>query len=380
MRASVVISALVAVMVGFGGSIAIILAAAAAVGATPAQTTSWVAMLCVSMMVTTGILSVRHRMPIVAAWSTPGAALIAATEGVSMEAAVGAFLLAGGLILVTALFRSLNAAIQRIPTSIASAMLAGILFAFVVSVFHHLQNTPALVLPLVLAFALLRLFSPAWAVLAVLAVGIVLSYGLDMTGPIGELRLSGFVWVTPEFEPSVLLGVGLPLFIVTMASQNLPGFAVLQAAGYRAPSQSILAVTGLASVLTAGFCAHTTNLAAITASICTGPDAHPDKDKRWLCGPIYALGYGMLAVFGASVVTIFASFPAALIAAVAGIALMGPFVGALAASMAEDRERFAAAVTFVVTASGYGVLGVGSAFWGLVAGLAVAALARIVSR
>lgn len=378
MRASVVISAIVAVLVGFGSSVAIILAAAAAIGATPAQTSSWIAALCVCMAVTTAILSVRHRMPIVTAWSTPGAALIAATSGISMEAAVGGFVFAAALILLTAAFRPLGALIERIPTSIASAMLAGVLLSFVLAVFDHLHAAPHLVVPLLLLFAIIRLFSPMWAVLAVLFAGIALAYLLGMTDPIGPLHLSRFVWITPEFDPTVLIGLGLPLFLVTMASQNLPGFAVLKAAGYQPPSRSILTVTGLASLLSAGVGAHTSNLAAITASICTGTDAHPDKDKRWLCGPFYAAGYAILAIFGASLVVLFASFPKALIATVAGLALIGPLAAALSNSMTIEKERFAAITTFAVTASGLTAFGIGSAFWGLAAGLIVYGLDQLI--
>ncbi len=377
MRASIVISALVAVLVGFGGSVAIILAAAKAVGATPDQTSSWVAALCLSMMATTAALSTYHRMPILAAWSTPGAALIATSSGVTMETAVGAFFLAGLLILITALFRPLSALIERIPGSIASAMLAGVLFSFVIAIFSHLQQMPALVLPLLPAFAILRPYSPAWAVIFVLAAGISLAYALGLTEPLGGLRLSSFVWVSPAFDPATLVGIGLPLYLVTMASQNLPGLAVLRAAGYAAPTQSILTITGLASLATAGFAAHTSNLAAITASICTGVEAHPDKDKRWLCGPIYALAYGVLAFFGASLVAIFASFPETLIVTIAGIALIGPFINALQAGLKDENRRFAATTTFLVTASGISVFGIGSAFWGLVAGLAVVVLEGI---
>lgn len=197
MRASIVISAIVAVLVGFGGSVAIILAAAKAIGATPDQTSSWVAALCLSMMVTTAILSVYHRLPIITAWSTPGAALIATSSGITMETAVGAFYLAGGLILVTALFRPLSVLIERIPASIASAMLAGVLFSFVIAIFDHLLDTPLLVLPLLLAFAVLRPYSPAWAVILVLAGGIALAYGLKLTEPLNKLELSGFIWVPP---------------------------------------------------------------------------------------------------------------------------------------------------------------------------------------
>lgn len=380
MRASVVISAVVAVLVGFGGSVAIILAAAKAVGANPEQTSSWIAALCVSTMATTAILSLRHRIPILAAWSTPGAALIGASSGISMEQAVGAFFLTAVLILITAAFRPIASLIERIPTAIASAMLAGVLLGFVLAVFEHLPGTPALVLPLIATFAVLRLYSPAWAVLAVLVLGVALAYLLGLTRPVGDLSLSSFVWVRPDFDLATLLGLGVPLYLVTMASQNLPGFAVLKAAGYSVPSRSILTVTGLASLLTAGVGAHTSNLAAITASICTGPDAHPDKDKRWLCGPFYAAGYAVLALFGASLVALFASFPEALIATVAGIALTGPLVNALGASLKDNGDRFAAVVTFAVTASGMSVFDIGSAFWGLLAGLVVYGLDRTVRR
>ena len=374
MRASVVISALVAVVVGFGGSLAIVLAAAQALGASEAQTWSWVTGLCLGIMGVTAILSVRHRVPIVAAGSTPGAALITGSSGVSLEAAVGAFFLAAVLVLLTAVFRPALALVERIPVAIASAMLAGIIFGFVMALFDHLQGVPALVFPLLVAFVAIRLFSPSWAVLTVLVLGVVLANLLGLTEPLGSLQISSFTWITPTFDAATLIGLGLPLYLVTMASQNLPGFAVLRAADYPVPARSILTVTGLASLLTAGVGAHATNLAAITAAICTGPEAHPDKDKRWLCGPIYAASYALLALFGASFVTLFASFPAALVATVAAIALFGPFLAALAASLAESKQRFAAAVTFVVTASGISAFDVGSAFWGLTAGLVVLGL------
>ncbi len=377
MRASVVISALIAVLVGFGSTIPIVLAAAAAVGADRAQSSSWVAALCLSMAVLTTYLSVRHRMPIVTAWSTPGLALIAATHGDSFPSAVGAFFLAGALIVLTAAFKPLAALIARIPTSIASAMLAGVLLSFVLAVFDHLHEAPHLVVPMLVVFVLIRLVSPIWAVLAALFGGIALAYLLGMTKPIEALHLSRFVWITPAFDPAVLLGLGVPLYLVTMASQNLPGFAVLKAAGYEPPTRSILASTGLASVATAGLGAHTSNLAAITASICTGPDAHPDKDKRWLTGPVYAAFYAVLALFGASVVTLFASFPEALVVTVASVALIGPLASAMSAAMADEQDRFAAIATFAVTASTLTAFGIGSAFWGLAAGLLVYGLETV---
>lgn len=380
MRSSIIISALVAVFVGFGGSLAVILAAAEAVGADAEQTASWVAVLCLAMAGTTAILSIRHRIPIVTAWSTPGAALLAATSGVTMETAVGAFVLAAVLVLLTAAFKPISVLIEKMPTAIASAMLAGVLFGFVIKVFEHLQATPVLVLPMLVAFAVLRIFSPSWAVVIVLMLGVGLAYFLNIISPIDDLHISGFVWITPQFDPATLIGVGVPLYLVTMASQNLPGFAVLRAAEYRVPSRSILTVTGIASLLSAGFGGHTSNLAAIIASICTGEDAHPDKSKRWLTGPVYAAGYAMLALFGASLVTLFTSLPPALIATIAGIALVGPLVGALAASLETPDLRVAGVTTFVVTASGLSLFGIGAAFWGLVAGLTIFGLEKVLRR
>jgi len=372
----VIISALVAVLVGFGGSVAVILSAARAVEATPEQTASWIAALCVAMAATSGYLSIRHRMPVVTAWSTPGAALIATTSGISLDAAVGAFLLAAVLILLTAAFKPLGMLVEKIPSAIASAMLAGVLFGFVTAIFRHVTVEPTLVLPLLATFVVLRVYSPAWAVLAVLALGVGLSWTLGMTQPLAPLKWTAFTLVVPAWDPVVLVGLGVPLYLVTMASQNLPGFAVLRGEGYRPPVQSILTVTGLASLITAPFGAHTSNLAAITASICTGADAHPDPERRWLCGPFYAAGYALLALVGASVVAVFASFPAALVVTVAGIALTGPLVGALTAAMAEPSDRFAAVITFIVTASGLTVFGIGAAFWGLIAGLVACGVER----
>ena len=380
MRASVIISALVAVLVGFGGSVAIILSAARAVEASAVETSSWVSALCFAIAGITAFLSIRHRLPIVAAWSTPGAALIAASVGVPMGAAVGAFFLAAVLLLLTAAIRPLSVLTEKIPTAIGSAMLAGVLFEFVVAVWGFLQTEWLLVLPLLVGFTILRLFSASWAVLAVLLIGVALAHVLGMTSPVGALQISGLAWVAPVFEPAALVGLGIPLYLVTMASQNLPGFAMLRAAGYPVPSRSILGVSGLASLLTASAGAHSTNLAAITASICTGPDAHPDQDKRWLCGPVYALFYLVLGIFGASVVTLFASFPEALIVTIAGVALTGPLVGALSSALAEADDRFAAVMTFVVTASGLTAFGIGSAFWGLTVGLIVYGLQRSLGR
>jgi benzoate membrane transport protein len=375
MTPSLIITGVVAAFVGFGGTLAVVLSAAQAVSATPEQTVSWVVALCLAMMVTSALLSWRLRVPIVTAWSTPGAALIAGTSGISIEAAVGAFVVAAALIAATAAISPLGRLIQRIPSSIASAMLAGVLLRFVLAVFETAQFSPGFVLPLVAAFLLVRLIYPPGAVLAVLALGIAavllrgdmapIAWGatVEESGPLGG------VWITPVFDPAVLIGLAVPLYIVTMASQNLPGFAVLKASGYPVPTRPILAVTGLASLITAPFGAHTSNLSAIIASMCTGPDAHPDPAKRWLTGPVYGASYAMLAIFGASVVAIFTALPKALIVTVAGLGLLAPVVAALSGALADERQRFAAVLTLTVTASNLSLMGIGSAFWGLCAGL-----------
>lgn len=380
MTPSLIITGIVAAFVGFGGTLAVVLSAAQAVGATPEQTVSWVVALCLAMMATSALLSWRLRIPVVTAWSTPGAALIAGSTGIGIDAAVGAFIVAAGLIAATAAISPLGRLIARIPSAIASAMLAGVLLRFVFAVFETAQVSPAFVLPLVGVFLVARLIYPPGAVLAVLAAGIAVVLLRGDMAPIlwsataGEGGPLGLVWISPVFDPAVLIGLAVPLYIVTMASQNLPGFAVLKASGYPTPTRPILAVTGLASLLTAPFGAHTSNLSAIIASMCTGPDAHPDPTKRWLTGPVYGASYAVLAVFGASVVAIFTALPKALIVTVAGLGLLGPVVAALSGALADDRQRFAAVLTLVVTGSNLTMLGIGSAFWGLCAGLAALGL------
>ena len=381
MRFSVFSSALTAALVGFGGSVAIVLAAAQAVGATSAQTSSWVAALCVAMAGTSTVLGLMHRIPMVTAWSTPGAALIASTSGITIEAAVGAFLVTAGLIIFTGLIKPLGNLIARIPATIASAMLAGVLLQFVIAVFGHVTELPMLVAPLLILFFLGRLYDASLAVLGVLAAGILLTFALGLNTPItGALGLSQFELIKPQFDSAVLIGLAVPLYIVTMASQNLPGFAVLRAAGYEPPVRSALLVTGIASLLTAPFGAHTSNMAAITAAICTGPDTHPDPAKRWTASLFYGFFYLLLALFGAALIALMLAMPGAFIATVAGVALLGPLTGALAAAMKEPSDHVPAVATFVVTASGLAVAGIGSAFWGLAAGLAILGLSALAGK
>ena len=358
----------------------IVLAAAQAVGATPEQASSWVSGLGIATALSALVLSVRYRMPIITAWSTPGAALIASTVGINFSAAVGAFVLSAVLILLTATVRPLGRLIERIPASIASAMLAGILLRLVVAMVEQVPHAPLLVLPLVALFLVVRTVWPALASLVVLVAGALLAWTLGLVKPIPPLGLSHLEIVTPAWDAATLIGLGVPLYLVTMASQNLPGFAVLRGSGYQPPTQPVLAVTGGVSLATAFLGAHTSNLAAISAALCTGPDAHRDPAQRWKAGPFYALWWGLIALFGASLVGLFGALPPALLITVAGTALLGSTAGALGSALAHDKERLAAAGTLAVTVSGVSLMGVGSAFWGLVFGLLVMAAERLFRR
>ena len=375
MHFALVSSALIASLVGFAGTLALIVAAAQAVGATPAQTVSWITAISLVKALEAGYLSLRYRMPIVTAWSTPGAALIGASVGIALDAAVGAFLLAGLLILLTALFRPLGRLIERIPMPIAAAMLAGVLLPFVLGAFQAVPGAPTLTLAMIGLFVLVRPFSPLFAVVIVLGAGIALALGLGMVGPLGgTFTAPTLQFVAPRFEWSVMIGLGVPLYLVTMASQNLPGFAVLRASGYAPPVAPALLTTGFGSVLSAFFGAHTTNLAAITAALCTGPDVHPDPARRWPAGVVYAGAWLALAAIGASGVALLAALPPQLVAVVVGLALLGPLVGALTTAMKDDEYRYPALLAFAVSAAGVSFGGIGAAFWGLLAGLLAAAL------
>lgn len=374
MRFSVIASAVVAAVVGFGGTLALIIAAAQALSATQAETASWVTAICLCMFFATGYLSWRYRMPIITAWSTPGLALIGGSIGFTIQQAVGAFIVTAIAIIITGLARPISTLVSRIPASIASGMLAGVLFAFLIGAARTIPVDPLFVLPLVLLFFVIRLFNPAMAVLAVLFGGVLYAFLSGRVASVPAIELSTLTIIMPVFDMQAMIGLALPLYLVTMASQNLPGFAVLRAAGYEPPTAAALQVTGLVSLISAPFGAHTSNMAAISAAICTGPDAHPDPDKRWLTGPFYALSYLIFAIFGASLVALFAVLPAPLIALVAGLALIGAFVNALTLSLKVEHERLAAIVTFAVTASGITIAGIGAAFWALVAGLLVVGL------
>jgi benzoate membrane transport protein len=360
-----------AVVVGFASTILVVMEASRSVGASPAEQASWAAALCFGMAATSFILSVRYRMPMITAWSTPGAVLIATTgSSLTYANALGAFVVAGLLMMVAGLIKPLEKAIEKIPAPVAAAMLAGVLLRYTLGVPGAAMAMPWAVLPLIAVFFALRLSFPLFAVPVVVTAAVV---GAFLTGSLLEgcctLGFTALVWTTPAFDAQAVLSVGVPLFLVTMASQNLPGFAVLRASGYQPPVQPALLVTGAASALLAPFGSHAVNMAAITASIVTGPDCHPDPGKRWLVALPYAVLYGLIGLMAASFVGILGALPKDLVTAVAGLALFAPLMGSITAMMKEPRDIEAALITFLVTASGLSILGVGSAFWGLVAGL-----------
>ena len=380
MRPSVFSAAFVAALVGYGSTITLVLAAAAALGATPAETASWIFAVCMAKAIGSAGLSAYSRVPIVLAWSTPGAALIAGSEGLTMAEGVGAFVIAGLLILLTGLIRPLERLVSAIPAGIAAGMLAGVLLPFCLRVPPAAATHPALILPVVAVFLAVRLWNPALAVLAALATGLVLAFAGGTALPALSLTLPRPVLITPDWSYGALIGLALPLYLVTMASQNLPGFAVLRGAGYTPPVRPALVVTGGLSAIAALFGAHTINMAAITAAICLGDDVHPDRAERWKVGLAYGVFWVCLAFFGPVILAVFAVLPPALLTVVVGLALAAPLIGSVSAAFAAPEERFAAATTLVTAASGVTVFGIGGAFWGLMAGLAVHGLARATRR
>jgi benzoate membrane transport protein len=370
---SIVSSTFTAVIVGFASTILVVMEASRSVGASPAEQASWAASLCFGMAATSFILSWRYRMPMITAWSTPGAVLIATSGGgITYANALGAFVLAGLLMVVAGLIKPLERAIERIPPPVAAAMLAGVLLRYTLGVPGAAMAMPWAVLPLIAVFFALRLSFPLYAVPVVVAAGVGLgALSGDFAGDCCRFGLTAPEWTTPAFDWQTMLSIGVPLFLVTMASQNLPGFAVLRASGYHPPVQPALLVTGTASTLLAPFGSHAINMAAITASIVTGPDCHPDPDKRWLVAWPYLVLDGLIGLMAAGFVQVLGALPKDLVTAIAGLALFSPLMGGMTAMMREPRDIESALTSFLVTASGITILGVGSAFWGLAAGLAV---------
>jgi benzoate membrane transport protein len=374
-------AALAAVVIGFASTILVLMQAAQAVGATLAQQASMAAILCFAMAITTFVLCLRYKMPIIIAWSTPGAALIVGSaHGVTYSAALGAYVFAGALMVLTGLVKPIERAIERMPAAIAAAMLAGVLLSYVLKVPAAAIASPWLVLPLVVAFFSIRMIYPMYAVPVIVVLGLALAtFSGGMGAGCCAVGLTPLTFEVPQFEWPVMVGLGVPLFLVTMASQNLPGFAVLRASGYLPPVSGILIATGLGSMISAPFGGHAVNTAAITASLATGPEAHPDAGQRWKIAYPYFVMYVAVGLAAMSFVTILGALPKELIAAIAGLALFSPLMSGMTAMVKDSADGEAALVTFLVTASGVTMFGVGAAFWGLVAGMVIWGVKRAVA-
>lgn len=361
----------IAVLVGFTSSAVIIFQAAQAAGATPDQIGSWMMALGIGMGLTSIGLSLYYKTPIITAWSTPGAALLVTSlSGVPMAEAIGAFIFSAVLIILCAITGWFEKIIDRIPLSIAAAMLAGILFQFGVDVFHSMESRFFLVMLMFLSYLLAKKFWPRYAIIVVLAVGLGLSQfqGLLNFSEFHFVMVSPqFVW--PQFSITSLIGVGLPLFIVTMVSQNIPGIAVLRASGYQPPISALIGWTGFATLILAPLGGFALNLAAITAAICTGEEAHEDPKKRYIAGISAGFFYLIIGFCGAAVAGLFSAFPAEFVLALAGLALLSTIANSLKTATENSYTREAAVITFLVTASGLTLFGIGAAFWGLVAGI-----------
>jgi len=373
---SAVVAGFIAMLTGYTSSLVLMFQAGQAAGLTSGQISSWIWALSIGMAVTSIGLSLRYRAPIMIAWSTPGAALlITSLPGVPYAEAIGAYIFASALIVLIGLTGTFERIMRRIPASIAAALLAGVLFKIGLEICVAAEQQPLLVVAMLLAYLFGKRLFPRYAVLAALIVGCLLAglFGL-LNFEHFELQLAVPEWTTPSFSFAAVISIGIPLFIVAMASQNLPGMAVLRANGYDVPASPLLNTSGLASILLAPFGSHGIHMAAISAAICASPEAHEDPAKRYTAAVWCGVFYGIAGIFGATLAALFAALPKALILSIAALALFASIIGGLTQAMSEPKEREAALITFLVTASGMTLFSVGSAFWGIVAGLLTLAI------
>lgn len=375
-----VLAGVLAALVGYASTFALLLAGFAAAGATPAEAASALFSLCLVLAALNSVVAWRSQTPLSFAWSTPGAAFLLTLPGLAggFAAVTGGFMMTAGLIVLAGLFRPFARVVAAIPSSIANAMLAGILLTLCLAPLQALEAAPLLTLPIIVAWAiglvLFRRYAVPFAVLVTLVV-------LGLTTPLPPLAidtaLPGLVPIMPVFTVEALLRLAIPLFVITMASQNLPGLAVMRANGYAVSPAPQFLLTGAASGLTAVFGGHTVNLAAITAAIAAGPEAHADPTRRWPAPVAAGISYLVLGLLAGLAAAFVSAAPPLLIQAVAGLALLTSLAGALATGLASEEERLPAILTFVTTASGLSLLGIGAAFWGLLAGIGLRLLLRL---
>ncbi|MEP2619289.1 MAG: benzoate/H(+) symporter BenE family transporter [Marinomonas sp.] len=380
---SAVVAGFVAVLIGFASSVAIVFQAAQAAGADDHVIVSWIMALGFGMGATCFFLSLWYRAPIITAWSTPGAALLATSLGsISYAEALGVFVFAGVLTLLTGVSGFFDKMMRLVPLPIACAMLAGVLFQFGLSVFDAMGSHVFLVGIMLMTYLVCKRLMPRYAVLFVLAAGVSFVVAESNGRLFADIpfELGALVWVWPEWSVSALIGIGLPLYIVTMTSQNVPGVAVMRSSGYQTPVSPLISWTGVASIVLAPLGGFAFNLAAITAAICSGEECHKDPERRYVAGLSAGVFYLVAGLVSSSVVALFAIFPAAMIAALAGIALLGTIGMNLKNAMVDDGNREAALITFLVTVSGVSFFGIASAFWGIVFGVICLLISNIKSK
>lgn len=368
---SAIVAGLIAVTVSYAGPLLIVFQAAKLANLSDAMLSSWIWAISFSAGLLGVILSAWFKIPVITAWSTPGAVLLVASWSVyAYSDAIGAFILSAAIATLLGISGIFSAIMKKIPQPIIAAMLAGILLKFGVEVILSLQQLPVLVLPMIVCYLVLKRCCPRYAVAATLLVGIFIAYDLTLIHfEKMNVALVTLTAVKPTFSLEALLGLGLPLCIVTMTAQNATGIGLLKADGYDAPVSPIITATGIASLLFAPFGAHGINIAAITAAICTGKEAHTDPNKRYIAGIACGIFYMIMSIFGATIVSVFSAFPNELIATIAGLALFGSIISSLSSAMSEDSQKESALITFLVTISGISILGVGAAFWGLIVGI-----------
>lgn len=370
---STVIAGAIAVLVGYASSAVIVYEAALASGASTLQASSWLGILCVSMGALTVILSLKYKIPIMFAWSTAGGALlISSVQGIPMPEIIGAFVFSAALVFLCGITGLFERIMNRIPVAIASAMLAGVLLHFALDVFIAMKSQLALSCTMFTIYIVGRRFFPRYNIVVVLISGMMVAWLKDLIHfqPMNFTVLNP-IYVHPVFNLATIISVGVPLFVVTMSSQNLTGVAVMKTFGYRPKVSKLISWSGLVNLLIAPFGGYTLNLSAITAAICMGPEAHPDTDKRYTAAVSSGLIYIVIGLYSSAMVGVFSALPRELVILIAGLALMGTVTSSLEIVFEHKDDREAAMITFFVTASGVSLFGVGAAFWGLIAGTIV---------
>ena len=368
---SAIIAGLIAVIISYAGPLIIVFQAASQAQLPSEQVSSWIWAISIGSGITGLLLSWRLKVPVITAWSTPGAALLVSMlPTVSLPEAIGAYIVASLIIAVVGFSGAFDKLMSRLPKAIAAAMLAGILFRFGAELFTSIKLQPALVLSMIAAYLLCKRLSPRYAILSVLIVGCTVAAGLgELNSGSITIAVAQPIFTAPQWSWHAIINIGLPLALVTLTGQYVPGMAVMRTAGYTTPARSIISFTAIGSLLLAPFGSHGINLAAITAAICTGREAHEDRDKRYIAGIACGVFYILMGIFGATLASVFSALPKELIASLAGLALFGAISAGLTGAMADEKQREAALITFLVTASGMSFLGLAAAFWGLIFGL-----------